>query len=282
MIGIRVSVCVPTFNGAAYIRETVSSVLDQTLDDFEIVVVDQGSTDGTEAAVAEFCDPRLRLVRNLGRDGAAGNWNRAVQETRGRFVKLLCHDDTLAPQCLAHQVAVLEAHPEVALVAGQRDIIDEKGRVLLAARGLGGLRGVVDGPRAIRATVRAGTNIFGEPGSVMMRRELIPSCGPFSAQRPYVIDLDYWCRMLRFGPLFALAESIATFRVACTSWSVQLSRMQSSQTIELFKELRMKDPCIVHRYDFIVGVLRAKVLASLRATAYRVLNRRERKATPVD
>src|SRR5204863_4119657 len=162
--------------------------------------------------------------------GATANWNRVVELARGHFVKVLCGDDVLTPSCLAEQVGAFEHHPEVVLVAGRRDILAEDGRRLIAGRGLSRLRGVVPGPEAVRATVRSGTNTFGEPAAVLLRADVVPACGPFSSERPYVIDLDYWCRALRLGALFALDSTVAAFRVSLSSWSVELTRHQAEQT----------------------------------------------------
>lgn len=87
---------------------------------------------------------------------------------------------------------------------------------------------MVPAAQALRATVRSGTNTFGEPAAVLLRRELMTRCGPFDGTRRYVIDLDYWCRMHRLGDLYAL-ETVATFRVVQSSWSVRLAGTQAKQ-----------------------------------------------------
>jgi glycosyltransferase involved in cell wall biosynthesis len=269
-----VSVCVPVHNGARFIGEALASVLRQDFDDFEVVVVDNASTDGTPEAVEAFADPRIRLFRNDANIGAEANWNRAAGLARGEFVKLLCADDFLTSHCLASQVEAMESHPEVSLVAGRRDVVDESGRVLISGRGLGRPWGVVDGPRAIRASVRAGTNIFGEPACVLMRRAQMDECGTFSARYPYVIDLDYWCRLLRLGSLYAQPIVVAGFRVALGSWSVGLARRQSSQAAALFRELQARDPHTIRDADVLVGTVTARALAVARGTSYRLLARR--------
>jgi glycosyltransferase involved in cell wall biosynthesis len=271
-----VSVCVPAYRAARFIGRTIESVLAQTLDDFELVVVDDASPDGTAEIASGFSDARLRLERNPANLGVAGNWNRAVEMAEGRYVKVLCDDDVLYPECLASQVAIMEAHPDVALVAGSRDVIDESGRVLLSNRGLAGLVGRVDGGEAVRAAVKSGTNIFGEPVCVLLRRELIPVCGPFCGLRPYMIDLDYWCRMLRLGALYAQRRPVGAFRVVGTSLSVHLAGRQRREAVELFRQLQADNPSVVRPVDVAVGAARATSLALGRAASYRFLrpNRR--------
>lgn len=269
-----VSVCVPAYNAAPFIGDTVASVLAQSYDDLELVVVDDASTDGTAEVVASFADARVRLERNEVGLGVAGNWNRAMSFANGRYVKLLCHDDTLRPDCLASQVTLLEAHPDVVMVAGRRDVVDEDGTVLLSSRGLGRLTGVVVGSEAVRATVRSGTNLFGEPVCVLMRADRLRDCGPFSGARPYMIDLDYWCRLLELGPIYAQPETVGAFRVALTSLSFQLTKRQNREALGLFLDLRGRHPDWVRRQDVASGAVRSAALAIGRAAAYRILARR--------
>jgi glycosyltransferase involved in cell wall biosynthesis len=270
-----VSVCIPAYRAAPFISATIESVLSQTLRDLEVVIVDDASPDDTDAAVQRHNDPRIRFERNATRLGVEANWNRVVALARGRYVKVLGHDDILRPDCLVRQVEIMEAHPQVAIVAGRRNIIDERGRVVLRSRGLPGLSGFVPSAEALRRNVRCGGNLFGEPVAVMLRRELIEQCGWFSGARPYMIDVDYWCRMLNLGPLYAQDEIVGSFRVLHTSLSVALAKEQSAQTVSLFRELRRKHPDTVRRRDLAVGTVRSLVLAAGRGVTYRLLRARQ-------
>lgn len=141
-----VSIGLPVFNGEAYLEEAIRSVLGQSLDDLELVISDNASTDQT----AEICrdwaatDRRVRCVRNATNLGAAPNYNRTFTESRGRYFKWLAHDDRLRPGYLAATVPVLEADPGVVLCNTTVDYIDEHGTVIgryrsplgLAAAGL--------------------------------------------------------------------------------------------------------------------------------------------------
>ena len=265
-----VSVVIPSFESATHIGAAIGSVLDQTMTDHEVVVVDDGSRDGTLAVVRSFRDPRVRVLADHRRVGAAGNWNRAIDAARGRFVKLLCGDDVLYPRCLERQAEVLTSYPDVAIVACRRDIVGVSGRVLLRGRGLAGMAGVVPGDEAIRHTVLSGTNTLGEPAAVMVRAEVLARCGPFSDKLPYVIDLDMWLRVLAHGDLFALDETLCAFRVLGRSWSVQLAPYQCRDARVLFRRVRERHPTVVTAWHERVGGLRAGSLAAGRRTFYRV------------
>ncbi|HEY5516590.1 MAG TPA: glycosyltransferase family A protein, partial [Pengzhenrongella sp.] len=111
-----VSVVVPAYNNAAYIEATVRSVLDQTFQDFELVVADHSSTDDTWELLQQFADhPKVRLLRTPAGGGAKRNWDRVSQEAQAPLVKLVCGDDLLRPEALARQVAAIEAAGDAAV-----------------------------------------------------------------------------------------------------------------------------------------------------------------------
>src|SRR5688572_15476095 len=101
----RVTVAVPTYNGQAFIEEAIASVLAQVFDDFELVVVDDGSDDATLAIVSRFHDPRLRVEAHPVRLGLVENWNRCLAAATGDYVTIFHQDDVMAPHNLASKVA---------------------------------------------------------------------------------------------------------------------------------------------------------------------------------
>ena len=193
------SVCIPAC-GCAH-QSVDRSVLAQTWTDFELIVVDDDSPDDTFAVAAAVGDVRVISLRNERRLGAEGNWNRSLREATGRYVKILPQDDLLAPDCLARQVAVLEADEghELALVFCARRVIDGDGRPLLERRPFGSQPRRLDGRAIFRRCLHRGTNVIGEPGGVLFRGDVAARIGGFDATFPYVVDLDYWLRLLEHG-----------------------------------------------------------------------------------
>ena len=112
----RLSVCLPTYNGEAYVAEAVQSVLQQSYADFEIVAVDDGSSDRTLELLQAFTDPRIRLYQNPHQRGIPGNWNEAVELARGEFVCLFHQDDVMLPENLECKVQLLSADETVGFV----------------------------------------------------------------------------------------------------------------------------------------------------------------------
>jgi glycosyltransferase involved in cell wall biosynthesis len=128
-----ISVCIPTYRGAGHLAATIESVLAQTVGDFELIIVDDNSPDETGAIVDRYGDSRIRYLRNPTNLGPEGNWNRCLEEARGRYFKLLPQDDLLAQECLARQVEVFERDTaqRIALVFGAREVVGTNGKKLL-------------------------------------------------------------------------------------------------------------------------------------------------------
>jgi glycosyltransferase involved in cell wall biosynthesis len=268
-----VSVCIPCYRGAAHLAAAIESVLAQTFTDFELIVVDDQSPDDTVALMRTFTDPRIQFLVNPVNLGPDGNWNRCLELARGRYFKLLPQDDLLAPTCLAEQVDVLERDrtEQIALVFCARTILDARDRAIMT-RGYRQRRsGIVAARTLVRQCVRRGTNVIGEPGSVLFRRQLGVTVGKFDASIGYVLDLDYWVRLLLHGDAYYLAKPLASFRVSGGSWSVRIGARQSQEYQRFIRKL-MADP----RYsatgvDVFAGKIMAKVNAVLRSVLYRFL-----------
>ena len=268
----RVSVVIPSFNNADTIDETVRSVLDQTFADFELVISDHSSTDGTWARLQQFADdPRVRLMQVSQGGGAERNWNAVSAAATGDLVKLVCGDDLLHATCLERQVEAFDAHPTSVMVASRRDIIDGSGRVFVRNRGLRGMNGLVAGPRAARAALRAGTNVFGEPACVLLRREALEQAGWWDGTHGYVIDLATYLNVLEQGDLVALPDSMAAFRVTAGQWSMRLEREQARQVADFRRRVHARRPGLASRRDLLQGALMTQVQTAQRRIAYRVL-----------
>lgn len=271
-----VSVVIPSFQNVDTIAATVDTVLGQTFPDLELVISDHSSTDGTWEALQRFsADPRVRLRRQPAGGGAPANWNAVTDAARGEFVKLICGDDLLTPTAVAEQVAALRAHPEAVLAAARRDIVDDRGRVLIAGRGLQGLRaGLVPGRAVIAGTVRAGTNILGEPACVLFRRSALAAAGGWDGSWPYLIDEATYCAVLEQGPAVAIDRTLAAFRVSAGQWSVRLARQQARTVRDFHRTVAGRYR--LARGEVLLGNLRATAAAAGRRLIYLALRWRRR------
>ena len=118
-----VSICIPAYNAAATIGDTIQSLLDQAYQNIEIVVVNDKSTDNTKEVVEQFTDPRIRLVDNESNLGINGNWQKTILEAGGEFVILLGHDDMLLPPCVGRLVELFARNPRVGMIAFRARVI---------------------------------------------------------------------------------------------------------------------------------------------------------------
>lgn len=265
----RLSVVIPAYNNADYIAATVGSVLDQSYRDFELIIADHSSTDGTLATLEPFrSDPRVRILSTPSGGGAPRNWNRVTEEAQGEFLKLVCGDDIVYPGCFEEQMAAIERNPKVTAVASARDIVNARGDVLIRNRGLGKLSGTVSGAEAVKATVRSGTNIFGEPACVLLRRSSLVQAGLWDARFPYLIDEASYANVMLQGDVVAIRKPLAAFRISNSQWSVRLARSQAEQAHQFHRAIHALRPDVVSASDVRVGNMRASVMAVLRRLAY--------------
>lgn len=273
--GPAVAVCIPVYNCAAYLGQAIESVLAQTRGDFELVVLDNASTDGTAAVLAGYRDPRLRVFANDRTVGMGENWNRAIGYARAPLIKILPADDVLRPDCLERQAGILErpGNEGIAMVSCDREVIDDRGRVL-HRRSFRGARGRVGGREAIRRVVRSGGNPIGEPGAVLLRAEALAAAGAFTDRIPLVLDLDLWLRVLLLGDLYVIREPLCAFRVSSVSESVGIAGRQGAQ-YRAFVEETCRDPRFgLGSADRFAGTLACAVNARLKQLFYRLYVRR--------
>lgn len=272
----RVSIVIPAYNNGRFLAETLVSVLRQDYDDYEVVVADHSSTDDTREVIARFADdPRMRVLEPTPKGGGAkANWDRVTAHARGEFVKLVCGDDLIEPSAVSEQVAAFDANAGTVLVASKRSLVDARGQAIIANRGLARLRGRVPGHVAVRASVRAGTNIFGEPACVMLRRDALEQAGGWNSEFPYLIDQCSYANVMMTGPMVALDRTLASFRISATQWSVRLVNEQARQAVAFHESLRRRHPGLLGPGDMVLGNARAYAMAWTRRLAYIWLGRR--------
>lgn len=191
----KVSVIIPAYNRARFVGAAVRSVLGQTLRDFELIVVDDGSDDGTAAVVEAIRDPRIRLFRHAQNLGIAATQNFALGEARGEYVAFLDSDDVMAPRRLERQAAFLDAHPRVSLVGGAYRFIDEAGRPF------GRPVRFLTAPEDVSVQMLFRVEVW--KGNAMGRAAILREYR-FDERLRVADDYDLWLRMIRDG--FKLAN----------------------------------------------------------------------------
>ena len=258
-----ISVCIPTYNGAKYIAQTIESILNQTFTDFEIIVSDDGSSDKTLEIVGSFNDPRIVRIDRLSKVGAEANWNNAVANASASLVKLVCQDDMLYPQCLEVEVQTMSKseNQDVSFCFHLRDFVTPNSRKLSARRvGYSNLQ-KYSKTEILTKVVRSGGNPIGEPMAVTMRKLSLNSAGKFRGD--YVIDLDMWSKLSDQGSALFIEQHLSAFRISKTSWTSSLKKSQLSSVRTLSKKLQVDSDGAITKFDLlrgqIVGLVRAPV-----------------------
>jgi glycosyltransferase involved in cell wall biosynthesis len=221
-----VSICIPTFNAAAWILECIGSALAQSYQDLEVLIVDDASTDETVKLIRAFSDPRIRLETNPQNIGLAPNWNRCIELSRGDFIKFLFHDDILYPDCVEKMMQLILSNEHIGLVFSPRDIIledapqDELTRIWLKNCAtlhtrFSHLEQVNHGKDLFAQYLRKGFagNWIGEPSSVLVRKRCFSSLGMFDPKLRQVCDVEMWLRIMFFHDIGFLPQKHSAFRL---------------------------------------------------------------------
>ena len=205
-----VSVCIPTFNHAKVVGDALRSAMAQRYQHLEILVVDNHSDDDTEHVIARIAagDSRIRYVRNRENIGMARNFSACITLACGQYIKFLCADDVLDPDCVSAMVEALESSRDIALVGCARRLTDHR----LATRRIAGARkrfARVEGASMVRECFAMGNRI-GEPTAVMFRRG--DALRGFDESYSQHVDLEKWFYLLLKGNFVFLADPLCSIR----------------------------------------------------------------------
>lgn len=220
----RVTVLVPTYNGAAYLRQCLLSICGQTFQDWTVVVGDDASEDMSPSLVEDLGDRRFRLVRRARNIGCYSNINLLLGEATGEYVAILNQDDWWEPTFLERMVELLDRSPESVFATCASNNVQRAGIV-----GTSGLHEVwprergstCPSPDAVRLLVRA--NWIRTP-SVLARTELYSRIPRFDEAITHSADWLVWLRAAALGSVEVCSDALANYRVHDTSRDADLSR----------------------------------------------------------
>lgn len=196
-----VSVIIPTYNRAHYLPQAIESVLSQSFTDFEIIVIDDGSTDDTEAVIQPFLvDDRLQYVKQPNA-GVAAARNAGMRLAQGRYLAFLDSDDWFLPGKLKKQVAYMAANPHIALSYTAYFAFDDITQKQT--------------PRSVHKTYyhRMFSDCPVFTSTVMLRRKVWKAVGELDTTMRLAEDIDYWIRIAHHYPLGHITEMLTGFRL---------------------------------------------------------------------
>lgn len=234
----KVSVIIPAYNGMEYLPQTVDSVLQQTCQDWEMIIVNDGSTDCTSEWVGQLTDRRVKLISQTNQGNCAAR-NTGIINARGEYIAFLDADDLWKPTKLAKQVEMLEQNPEVGLVYTWVERIDHSGKSL-GKPFKSNLAGNI-WEKLLDKNVIA-------TSSAIIRRCCFERVGLFDKNlKSFVEDWDLWLRIAACYPIKVLPECLLQYRECPTSISKNWQAMERSYHIVLEKAFACASPELIFR-----------------------------------
>lgn len=206
----KVSVVIPTYNTACFLGEAIQSVLDQTFQDFEIIVVDDGSTDNPKEVVDSFTDSRIKYIYQ-DNSGVSTAYNRGFKLSRGEYATFLDSDDVLLKGSLEKSLDVMDSHPKVGLSYGQASVMDEDGNIYrVKESGFTNTSGIVDRKKQI------GELLFTcliTSSTVVMRSQCLKDVGGFCEELSFGEDRHLYIRLAKRYQVAYIAEPLIKYRM---------------------------------------------------------------------
>lgn len=227
---IDVSVCIPTYNGEKYLKESLESIKNQTYKNIEVIISDDHSKDNTLEIAHEFkqeVDFPVSIY-NHEPQGIGANWNHCIEKAEGTYIKFLFQDDILYDTCIEEMMEMYTKYPEIGLVACKRDFIidpDMKSEQTeiwikkykdlqvdyeLFNESIYYLTNLIFGEISF---LDAHRNKIGEPSCVMFRKDITRSIGLFDVKLKQILDYEYWYRILKNKPIIVINKPLAAFRI---------------------------------------------------------------------
>jgi glycosyltransferase involved in cell wall biosynthesis len=222
---VKITVLMAVYNGEYYLRETIDSILNQTFQDFEFLIVNDGSIDSTMEVICSYNDPRIRLINNEQNLGLTRSLNKGLQLAKGEFIARQDADDISELKRLATQVAFLETHPQVALVGSWYKEIDAKGSLI-------GECNLPCDCTQIRWDI-----LFYCPfvhSAVMFRKQTITEkIGFYDEDFSYAQDYDLWWRISRNLQVANLNEYLMKLRINPSSMTATYGNIVDDEPLQI-------------------------------------------------
>lgn len=220
-----ISVIIPAYNAEKTIKETIKSVLNQTISDFEILVINDGSQDGTVEIVESITDSRIKLF-SYPNAGPQKTRNRGIHHASGDYIALLDADDRWTPDKLASQLKALQDNPQAAVAYSWTDYIDESDQFLRPGPHIHASGDIF--PQLLLA------DCIGSGSNPLIRQQALAEVGNFDESLPAAQDWEMWLRLAARYPFVVVPEVQVFYRISGNSWSSNVYRMEAAswQVIE--------------------------------------------------
>ncbi|WP_348799477.1 glycosyltransferase family 2 protein [Flavobacterium adhaerens] len=281
-IGPLVSICIPTYNGELYIEEALNSILNQTYSNFEIIISDDNSTDGTLIKINNFIHHSsipVTLYHHIP-NGIGANWNNCINNSKGKYIKFLFQDDILFPTCIEKMVYLAEQDQNIGLVYCKRSILYDPTNSF-HLKWLSGYKNVhnhwfdielkdsliLSGVKYLKDKniMQTPRNKIGEPTAVLISVKCFDEVGYFNTELKQILDFEFWLRIMKKYNLGFIDEELVCFRLHSSQASAVNYERSISEKNFLMKEfyvnyfwnLDFKNKFrLLNKYVFVFSVLK--------------------------
>lgn len=199
----RITVLMAVYNGSAFLRQAIDSILEQTFTDYELLIINDASTDDSGGIIASYHDPRIRVVNNRTNLGLTKSLNIGLKLAKGSLIARMDADDLSHPQRLAKQVALMETDNNYGLIASGMEVIDEKGAVTSVSKS-------DYTPEKIYSELQFRNCI--PHSSVLFKKDLVLNLGGYNQKIKYAQDYALWVRLSQITKINAVNESLIKWR----------------------------------------------------------------------
>jgi len=213
---VKISVVMPAYNAGKYIREAVNSVLNQTFSGFELIIINDGSTDNTQEIISSFTDPRIILINHEVNKGIASALNTGLLHAKTEYLARFDADDVCFPERLAIQFDFLETHPDYILTGGDAEYISENGEHLFHFKCIG----------HTNEQITKKINVYCPfiHSSVMYRKDAVLKAGGYSLYAHNFEDYFLWVRLHKYGKFCNLSNPLIKVRFNPSSATIDEKR----------------------------------------------------------
>lgn len=222
----KVTVLMAVYNCADYLQSAIDSVLNQTFEDFEFIIINDGSSDSSVAIINSNTDPRIKVIHNEANLGLIGSLNKGIEAASGKYIARTDCDDLLEPERLRKQVAMLDQHDDIVILGSWMQLIDENGNDMQVWH-------YPSTDPEIRWASLFNTAI-GHP-SAMFRTEIAKQNFGYSIDFLYAEDYDLWTRLSEVGRLANIPEALQKYRIHGGSVSSRHDATQSDTRLSISK-----------------------------------------------
>ena len=211
-----VSIILPVYNGEQYLKMAVDSVLSQTYTNFELIIINDGSTDTSAEIIESYSDERIKLITQLKNIGYVYRLNEGIRISKGNFIARIDSDDLWNPNKLSTQIKAFNNNDNLFFVATDFNKIDKNGEIFSTEKS--------SNINNLRNSILK--RCFICHSAVMFKKEIIHTVGTYNEKIKYAEDYDYWIRILAKYKGFILPEVLTDYRITNESVSFKKRRTQ--------------------------------------------------------